>query len=160
MSTEIITAICRRAKGVEELPAEATKAIAAQTFLLSGLASDPQTDTPSFWYGNANKAVAYPCVTFRFSGGTPDDRFADGISVEDVFIDMDIWENKGVIATITDIDTQLRQLFDEVKGAPQLPLANGLLAVSLTAFTGLMTDYDEKRNAWFGMRRYRLIEVD
>jgi hypothetical protein len=99
-------------------------------------------------------------IKFRFSGGSPDARFADGMSVDDVLIDMDIWENAGVVATITDIDALLRRLFDDQKDAPQLPLGNGKLAVSLSAFTSLLTGYDAERNAWFGLRRYRLIEVD
>lgn len=160
MSTELIAAMCNRVKATET-PALTGDALAAQTALIAALAADRDTGTPSFWYGNANQAVVYPCVTFRFSGGSPDDRFSDGtISVEDKFLDIDIWENEGVAATITDIDKLLLRLFDERKDAPQLPLANGMLAVSFMAFTGLMTDYDEKRNAWFGMRRWKIIEVD
>jgi hypothetical protein len=156
----MITALCNRVKGVEVLPSDATEAIAAQTALIAALATDPETDSPSFWYGNANQAVVYPCVTFRVSGGSPDRRFADGVSVDDVIIDIDIWENAGVIATLTDIDALLRRVFDDQKDAPQLPLSNGHLAVSLEAFTGLITGHDAERNAWFGLRRYRLIEVD
>lgn len=154
MSTPLSVAINARLSGTETLTGAG---LAAQQALAALLGTD-DTGGPAVIQGNANQAVVYPCITFRVSGGVESLRGHDfGRRVQSIY-DLEIWENRGLAETVTDIDHQVELLLDmRFHVAPVLPLTAGR-CYWVEALTELDIQYDNRINAWFGLRRYAAVE--
>ena len=143
----------------------------AQGSLAGLLAPDPDTAPvppatipaalPLVVKGNVQDATAYPCITFRESGGVGDPRFTMGGSVvglgtvvDELVYDFEVWGKSRSGVELGDIDKALQLLIDRRYGVPVMPLTDGLMRWSESMMLP-HSDYDSRRNAWFLVRRVR-----
>jgi hypothetical protein len=168
MSSALTKAIYARLTGTEVLTGAY---LTAQQRIKALLAEDPDTlvnkvkgtGKPAIFKANLSDFTIFPCITFRENGGMPDRRFTmgnastGGVVVDNVFYDLEVWGKSRSGIELSDIDDQLRLLLDRRYGAPVLLLADGDVQVNLTFVSPSML-YDEKRNAWFLLRRIKFNE--
>lgn len=165
MSSALNTAIYARLVGTEVLTG---RWLAAQQTIAAALGTDPDTGLPNVCFGNFNDApqptnsdgVLMPVITFRPSGGMPDHRFAHGLAVDDGIYDFEFWSWYRTANTITDIAEATGLLLDRRFDAPKLVLGsdNGD-CVWCDPLVTLSVLYDDQRNGWFGLTRYRFVEL-
>lgn len=160
MSSALNTALVNRLDGTEVMTGAF---LTAQQFLASTLASD--SGFPAVFYGNFNQApiekdsngVRKPVITYRLSAGTPDHRF-DGVFVDAPIYDLEIWTFTTLPNLVTDIAEAVQMLIERRGGCPALPVASGV-SVWAEAFVLGSAMYDDQRNGWFLLTRYRFIEL-
>ena len=163
MSTALVTAIYNRLAGVETLAGDAAT---AQSDLAALLATDPDTSKPCVWQASmsdvkaANKTPLYPAITFRQTGGTPDNRFqlATG-AVDVVLVDFEIWDNTQSGTRIPNIEDAIQRLLDMRRGIAPVPSLDSGKCWHSQAFTPLQVVYDPNIHARFGLVRYQFLEV-
>jgi hypothetical protein len=170
MSTALRKAIFGRLTGTETLTGDA---LTAQQAFIALLASDPDLSivepprkVPCVFISSmsdvksAGGEVLYPCVTFRETGGTPDNRFQQQTgAVGTVLIDFEIWDNTQSGTLISDIEDAMLRLLDMRRGiAPPMSLESGKLYQS-QIFTPLQIVYDKNYHSQVGLVRYQFLEV-
>ncbi len=164
MSTSLNAAIFARWTGVEVLSGAGAT---AQSDLAALLTTDINTGNPiagravadGVYLGNKDDAPdGYPMVTFRASPGTIDRRFEDGgLAVDLPLLDVEIWDNSRSGTLATDIEDAIDRLTDMRRGAPVLPLAQGV-CYYLRTFTTSALFYDQSLKAWCLAKRFQIIE--
>lgn len=168
MSTALNQAIYKRLAGIEDLSAYPAGQ-AAQTAVVALLATitlKPGVTKKAVHFGNKNTfrsasgAIAYPAITFRPSGGSPDGRFgAEGGAICSPIYDLEIWESDGRADTITNIAEQVEILLDRRRQVTPVPALSAGKLVWMEALTELLIQHDQAINAWFGLIRYRCVEA-
>lgn len=168
MSSALTKAIYARLTGAEVLTGVY---LAAQRRLKTLLAEDPDTTVngvagtgvPAVFKGNASDFTLFPSITFRENAGLPDKRFTlgnasvGGVVIDNPVYDLEVWGKSRSGIELSDIDDTLRLLLDKRFGVPNLPLETGDIAL-MTTMVAPTALYDDKRNAWFLMRRIRFNE--
>lgn len=159
MSSSLTKAIYARLVGTEVLTGQY---LTAQQTLAAKLATDPDTSKSAVFKGNMSDFTVFPCITFRENAGLPDKRFQLG-NVQGAFVvdyvtyDFEIWGKSRSGVELSNIDDAFKLLVDRRYGAPKFSLETGDVVSSLTITTPTQI-YDEKRNAWFLLRRVRFHE--
>lgn len=164
MSTTLSMGIYARLTGEEVMQAPWSDYQASLSALLG---TDPDTTAPCVCFMDTNDSAQpqddegqfLSCITFRPSGGTPDNRFKDGFAVDDVIYDFEFWDYTRGATVITDIYGLVRRLLERRMDAPRMNLETNdrVECVWLEALTGLTVVPDKERNGWFGLIRYRAM---
>lgn len=164
MSIALDKAIVARLSGVEVLTGKAQVAQVALLQLL-GTLTIPGSP-PSVMFGNYNNiGQAFPAITFRPAGGTPDGRFADGLEMDDSLYAFEVWDNQRSAVAVETIDGLVRQLLNMGMGlAPQLPVGSFTSPVSETMYwsestTLPMVHFDNVIKCWCSMCIYRFVKA-
>lgn len=170
MSTDLRKAIYARLTGGETLSGDA---LVAQEELIDLLAADsdatilePPKKVPAVFLASLNTMrglngeIPYPCITFRETGGSTENRLAIQFgAVNGVLIDFEIWDNSQSGTAISDIEDAVQRLLDVRREvAPCLSLESGKLYHS-QIFTPLQMLYDESIHAHGGLVRYQFLEA-
>jgi hypothetical protein len=130
MSADLRHAIYDRLVSLEDLALWPLGA-AAQAAIHAALADDPDVSgKPAVFSSTLDEAkttlgvVPLPCVTFRLSGGLPDERFADGMAVGRQLVELEVWVDAGATATVEGVMESISTLLDKGRGAAPA-LGNG-----------------------------------
>lgn len=166
MSSEITTSIYARLSGAEVLTGTH---LTAQTELAGLLAEDPDTRVgdvvgtgdPAVHFSNfstvAPEEEGFPLITFRTSGGAPDFRFFDGVAMDFVEIDLEIWDNSQSSTMLTDIALRVMRLLDRRHGAPLFTLS-GQRAFHMEAMTLPSILWDNQKHLQMLCQRFRMVQ--
>ncbi len=163
MSSALSDALYQRLAGVEVMTG---RFLTAQQVIAAVLGTDPDTSEPAVYQGNLNDTpivldankVRKPVITFRPSSGTPDLRFRDDLIIDDGIYDLEIWSFSRLPNLATDIGEAVQTLIERRSGCPALPLASGE-SVWSEAFVLGSAMWDDQRNGWFLLTRFKFVEA-
>lgn len=114
---------------------------------------------PAVMHGNTSPVRRGNAVTYRKSSGVETlDGHDFGVRA-DVIYDFEYWTDSSDVNVIHDIDRNVELLLDNsFRVSPVLYLSSGFCFWA-DALTEMSTDYDDRLNQWFGLRRFRIVEA-